>query len=264
FAKLGLEVKAVVSSKHILPRVFDSGSALLIREKMEANGVEFILEQDAVEIIGEGDIKAVKLASGKIFASSLVVVCKGAEPNIEFTQESGIETGIGIRVDASLRTNIENIYAAGDVCGSCAGSAVYGLWPVAVGQGAAAGENMSGGAAVFESPPAMNSVEFFGLPAVSLGIRDIPDGAAGFEELKSSGPGGSFYRKIVIKDNRLAGAVLVGNTDAGGVFGKMMKENIDVSAIKEKLLEENFGCPAVKDLLRDADIPVVEEGKLHA
>ncbi|MFA5363105.1 MAG: FAD-dependent oxidoreductase, partial [Candidatus Omnitrophota bacterium] len=242
-----MEVKVVVSSSSILSRVFDPGSSALIQKRLEDNGIEFVIRQDVSEIIGEGDIKAVKLSSGKIFAASLVVAGKGVEPNIGAAQESGIQINTGIPVDAFMRTNIGNIYAAGDVCESpcCAGEGTpaRSFWADAVEQGAVAGENMAGGAAAYERSIRMSSLEFFGLQAVSMGTYELPGNPSGFEELNSSDPGRGFYRRIIFKDNMLAGAVLTGNIEAGTVFLRLMKEKADVSSIKERLLAEDFVYP---------------------
>jgi nitrite reductase (NADH) large subunit len=259
--KRNLEVKVVVSSKQIMSQVFDYDSALLIQKRLEENGIEFITQQDAAEIIGEGDIKAVKLTSGKIFACSLVVVGKGVEPNIEIAQESEIKIDTGILADASMRTNIENIYTAGDVCESydltSGKPALNALWTVAVEQGKTAGENMAGGKIAYDGSLGMNATEFFGLPVVSLGMHKLPADAAGFEELKSFDPRSGVYRRVLLKDNLLKGAILTGNINAGGIFLRLMREKIDVSSIKEVLLDEGFGYPAIKDLVKEKEIMYV-------
>ncbi len=255
--KKGIEVKVVVSSRQIMSQVFDEDSSLLIQKRLEEHGIEFLSRQDAAEIIGEGDIKAVKLASGKIFACSLVVVGKGVEPNIEIAQESGIQFQTGILADAAMRTNIENIYTAGDVCEcldiTTGKPALNALWTSAVEQGKIAGENMSGGKTVYGGSLGMNATEFFGLPVVSLGLHKLPSEAAGFEELKSFDPISGAYRRLLIKDNLLVGAILTGNINPGGVFLRLMREKTDVSSIKDNLLENNFSYPAVRDLVKEKE-----------
>ena len=85
----------------------------MCKRRLVENGIEIVSGSEAQEIIGEGDCRAVKLDSGKVIASSIVVVGKGVKPNIELVEDSGIKFEEGVLVDDYMRTNIPNIYAAG-------------------------------------------------------------------------------------------------------------------------------------------------------
>jgi NAD(P)H-nitrite reductase large subunit len=237
--------------------MLDFEAAGFLQQKLEGNGIEIISGQDVTEIIGNGDIKAVKLDSGKAFACSLIIVGKGVSANIALVKETEIKTNEGIIANNLLQTNAPNIFTAGDVCESfdltLGGLAINALWPVAVEQGKIAGTNMAGGNIKYDGSLGMNSIEFFGLPFVSLGIYKVKEGAGDFEELKSVDAKANLYKKLILKANTMVGAILVGDIRNSGVFLRLIRERIDVSSFKDKLLQENFGFPDIMDFVKDKE-----------
>lgn len=254
--KRDLDVKVIIKSSQVLSQILNSDAARLVQRKLEENGIEIILGQDASEIIGNGDVKAVKLDSGKAIATSLVIVGKGVSPNLDLVRDSEIKINQGIVADNKLQTNIPNIYAAGDVCESFdltqGRAAVNALWPVAVEQGRTAGANMAGAALNYDGSLGMNSLEFFGLPTVSLGMIRLRD-PQGYEELQMTDAKANIYKKVILKDNILLGAVFVGSVNNSGLFLRLIREKIDVSSFKDKLLHDNFGYPDIIDFVKDKE-----------
>jgi len=256
--KRNIEVKVIIKSKQALSQMLDYEAALLVQERLEENGIELVLGQDATEIIGNGDIKAVKLDSGKVLGSSIVIVGKGVSANMDIIKETDIKVNEGIIADDLLRTNISNIYTAGDVCESfdltLGKYSVNALWPIAVEQGKIAGANMAGENIHYEGSVGINSIEFFGLAVISLGIYKVRDEEKNlFEELKYLDTKARLYKKLVLKDNILLGVILVGDIKNSGVFLRLIRERINVSTFKERLLQEDFGYPDIMDFVRDKE-----------
>ena len=253
--KRNIEVKVIVKSKQVLSQMLDPLAAGIVSGRLEKNGIEVIFGQDAAEIIGNGDLKAIKLDSGKAIGCSLVVVGKGVQPNMDLVKEAGIKTDEGIIADSHLQTNIANIYVAGDVCESfdlALGShSVNALWPVAVEQGRVAGANMAGAGIIYDGSFGMNSLEFFGLPTVSLGIYKVKEGEPAFEELKIFDKRCGLYKKIILKGNIIVGAILIKDIKNSGIFLRLIRERVNISSIKDKLLQENFGYPDIMDLVSE-------------
>lgn len=249
-----IEVKVIVKSKQILSQMLDFQAAGFVQKKLEENGIEVILGQDVVEIIGNGDIKAVKLDSGKVLGCSIVIVGKGVSPNIALIKNTDIKINEGIIANELLQTNIPNIYTAGDVCESfdltLGKSSVNALWPIAVEQGKIAGQNMSGDNVNYEGSLGMNSIEFFGLSVISLGIYKVKEEGASFEELKICDEKANLYKKLILKDNFLVGAILVGDIKNSGIFLRLIKERINVLPFKDRLLQENFCYPDIMDFVK--------------
>jgi NAD(P)H-nitrite reductase large subunit len=99
----------------------------------------------------------------------------------------------------------------------------------------------------------MNSIEFFGLAVVSLGIYKTKEGDAAFEELKFSDTKTNIYKKVILKDNFIVGVIFVGDIKNSGVFLRLIRERINVSSLKDRLLQENFGYPDIMDLVKDKE-----------
>ncbi|MFH0912780.1 MAG: FAD-dependent oxidoreductase [Candidatus Omnitrophota bacterium] len=255
--KKNVDVKVVIRSEQVLSQMLDFQAAGFVQRRLEENGIEIILGQDVTEIIGNGDIKAVKLDSGKALESSLVVVGKGVSPNTDLIKETEIKFNDGILVNNLMQTNIPNIYTAGDVCESfdltLGQHAVNALWPVAVEQGKVAGANMVGEDLNYHGSLGMNSIEFFGLPVVSLGIYKVKEGDAAFEELKLCDTKATIYKKIILKDNFIVGAIFVGDIKNSGVFLSSIRQRLDVSSFKDRLLRDNFGYHDIMDLVKDKE-----------
>lgn len=255
--KRNVEVKVIVKSKQVLSQMLDYQAAHFVQQKLEENGIEIISGQDVVEVIGNGDIKAVKLDSGKAMGCSLIIVGKGVSPNISLIKDTQIKVNEGIIADTLLQTNIPNIFTAGDVCESfdltLGKLSVNALWPVAVEQGRCAGINMAGGNVNYTGSLGMNSIEFFGLAVVSLGIYKVREDEQGYEELKVLDAKANLYKKLILNGKIIVGAILVGDIKNSGVFLRLIKERIDVSSFKDRLLQENFGYPDIMDFIKDKE-----------
>lgn len=255
--KRNLEVKVIIKSKQVLSQMLDFEAAQFVQRRLEENGMEIILGQDVTEVIGNGDIKAVKLDSGKAIGCSLIIVGKGVSANIDLVKDTEIKVNEGIIANNLLQTNIPNIYTAGDVCESfdvtLGHLSVNALWPVAVEQGKIAGANMAQDNIHYDGSLGMNSIEFFGLPIISLGVYKVKEGDSSVEEFKIRDDKNNLYKKIILKDNIIQGAILIGEIKNSGIFLRLMREKIDVSTLKDKLLEENFGYPDIMDLVREKE-----------
>jgi NAD(P)H-nitrite reductase large subunit len=237
--------------------MLDFQAAGFVQQRLEENGIEIIFGQEVSEIIGNGDIRAVKLDSGKAFESSLVIVGKGVSPNINLVRDTEIQVNEGIIANNLLETNIPNIYTAGDVCESFdltqSKSTVNALWPIAVEQGKIAGANMAGDKLNYTGSLGMNSIEFFGLAAVSLGVYKVDQKDTSFEEFVSCDTKAKIYKKIILKEGFIIGTILVGDIKNSGVFLRLIRERVNVSSFKDRLLQENFGFPDIMDFVREKE-----------
>jgi NAD(P)H-nitrite reductase large subunit len=253
--KRGLRVKVIVKSKHVLSQMLDENGASLIGHHLESHGLEILRGSDATELIGNGQVKAAKLDSGKVIESEIVIVGKGVDPNIALVKGTYIATNFGILTNEYLETNARGIYAAGDVaeCFDLVRGAPYinALWPNAVEQGRVAGLNIAGERVAYPGSVAMNSVDFFGLAVISMGLKKEDEQCEVLQILDKKAP---VYKKFIIKENKLKGFVGVGKINNSGVFLKLMRENIDISTIKQELLEDSFNYGSILDLIEKDEI----------
>ena len=145
----------------------------------------------------------------------------------------GIDTDKGIKVDDHLRTNKQDIYAAGDVAEFQ--GMPYGIWPAAMEQGRIAGTNMAGGDITYEGTTMANTLKVVGVDLASAGNIDVDNE---FESRVLSDE--KTYKKIVLEDNRIIGCIMLGETKGFNRITKAMAEKRDVSQIKDKLLVEGI------------------------
>ncbi len=249
------ELKVIVKSRYILSRMLDERAAGLFMSRFRDSGIEIMTQGDIIEILGNGDLKAVKLDSGKIIACSILVIDKGVNPNTDLIKDAQIKRDRGILVDLFMKTNIPNIFAAGDVVQSLDAaynnSVVNAFWPNAIEQGRVAGLNMIEQDVQYEGSIAMNSIEFFGLPAISMGVIR-PEGP-GFEELVFFDEKKNIYKKFILEGNHLVGMIAVGDIINCGGFLSLIRKNVDISAVKDELISETFSYARILDLLKEKD-----------
>jgi NAD(P)H-nitrite reductase large subunit len=241
----GIKPTVIELMDRILANTFDKEASSIIEERLSQGGCTVIKEDtiQGIETKG-GKISRIFLRSGKELATSLLIIAVGVRPNIELMKGTPIKVDKGIVVDRFLRTNIEDVYAAGD----CAQgidflsktNAVIAIWPVAARQGRTAGLNMSGIPTEYSGLFAMNSVQIIDIPTISFGITNPPK-EEGYEVLTKQDKTKGTYKKIVLKDSRVVGIILLNNIERAGVYGMLIREEIEVKDFKDQLLRDDFG-----------------------
>lgn len=257
--KRGLNVKIIIKSGQVMSQIVDKGGAEIIKRQFEKNGVEILTGLAAKKIFGNGKVHGAELDNGQSVKCEIIIIGKGVDSNLDLVKNTEIKTHWGILSNNKMETNIKDIFAAGDVAETIdlatGEPTINALWSAAAEQGRIAGFNMAGKPRIYEGSCAENAVEFFGLPVISLGIHR-PQGE-GFQEVISNQPEKFRYKKLVFKQNRLAGVVIVGDFKNAGVFLSLIKSKADVSGIKDILMEDSFDYSKMKDI-----IPKKKEGVL--
>ena len=239
----GVKVTVVELANRVMAAVLDTDAGAIVQGALEKAGVNIITEDTVEEILGDnmGLVNGVKLKSGEALDCDAVIVAIGVIPNAGFAKESGVEVNRGIIVDDHMRTNLPDIYAAGDVTEGPdylnGGKRVMPIWPNAYIQGKIAGFNMAGVDREFEGGLAVNSIELFGVPVVTAGLSNTESDDL---EVLSSVEGDT-YRKIVLRGSMVVGAVMVGNIDRAGLITGLIRDRIDVSNMRDRLLANDFG-----------------------
>lgn len=239
----GLKITIVELADRILANTFDKEASEILEGALDKMGCKIVKEDTIVKVKSQrSKVKSVVLKSGGEIPTELLVIAIGVRPNIELLKGTSIKYDRGIIVNEFLQTNIPDIYAAGDVALSrdllSNEPSIIPIWPVASYQGRIAGFNMAGKKQGYKGMFPMNSVELAGIPSISFGVTN-PAENKGYEALRSKERG--FYRKIVLKDNQIKGAIFLGKIERAGIFLGLIKNGVDVSAFKEKLLSDDFG-----------------------
>ncbi len=237
--KKGMKFTFVVSSEQVLSRNIDAGCAAIVQREIESQGISILLRRNVSEIGWEGDKLVVILDSGEELRAEIVIVGKGTNPNIELTKASGINVNKGILVDESMRTNIENIFAAGDVAEGkslvTGENNIVQTWPSACEQGRIAGLNMIGSHRVTEGTLNANITRVFGLTVAAIGLAKPLNGSC--EEFKYVNVSEKIYRRILLKDDRLVGAVLLNRVEDIGLIGSLIRNKTDISPLKGRIVK---------------------------
>ncbi|MEK6581465.1 MAG: FAD-dependent oxidoreductase, partial [Nitrospirota bacterium] len=143
--KVGCSVSIIEFFSRLLPRQMDREGAEILKAQMEKMGFTFYLGAKTKEIFGDDRVLGVKLEDGTIIDCNMVIISAGVRPNTELANKIGVKCNRGLPVNDRMETEIQDIYAAGDLIEHR--NLYYGIWPAAEKQGEVAGINMAGGSA---------------------------------------------------------------------------------------------------------------------
>lgn len=239
-AKAGAKVTIVEMQPHVLPGYFDADAAALIERAFTTAGVRLHTGTQAMRVDPAARGCRISLSGGAAIDCDLLVVGVGVAPVTDFLAGSNVELDRGVLVDDTMRSNVANIWAAGDVAqarGFYDGAkTLNGILPDAVEQGRIAGMAMAGDPGVKDYPGGvpLNTYTFFGKHAVSVGVHG--DGIAGAEIVKTMDAEQGRYLKIVLADNRLLGIFGIGVPFDPGVMWELILRRIDLAPVRERFL----------------------------
>lgn len=232
---LGLEV-SLIERDRIMAGMLDEESGALVLGELRHRGINVREGMGATSFAGDGQISGIALSNGETLVADAYVAATGVKPNVEFLEGSGLDIDWGIHVDRRMRTNVANIWAAGDVAETfdrLSGSRyVHAIWPNAVAQGEVIGRDMLGYATDYAGAERMNSMKHLGLPVMAAGEVN------GEEVLRHRA--GDSLRKIVLTDGRIVGFRLVGDIRAAGTYRALMLKRSDVREYGNGLLDPRF------------------------
>lgn len=244
---LGLELAASLSEVDIRVSILQLGSRLMERQVDNLAGellLDFIEEKnmmvymnDQVQTIesSESGMLVAKLRSGKLIQANAIVYAVGTLPNIEFAQEAGLESARGIIVNDYLQTNDEDIFAMGEIA-EHAGK-MLGITAAAEKQADVLARFIHGDLqSLYDGAVAMNILKLSGFDLCSIGIAEVPANGEGYEEILFIDKAMRYYKKCIIKDDRLEGAILIGDKSEFAEFKSLIENKIELSERRIQLL----------------------------
>ncbi|MBS2013387.1 MAG: FAD-dependent oxidoreductase [Deltaproteobacteria bacterium] len=247
----GIKVMMVVRDRKFMPTAIDNVSSDLLLARLRQGGVEVRMGDEVVQAVPgpQGRVGGVVLKSGERVACELVGVAFGVVCNSEFLQGSPIALAKngGIVVDERMKTNVPDVYAAGDVA-AFQGSLLQ-LWEPARHQARIAAANILGRQERYAPGVHYMATRLYDLDVASIGdVAVTPQGAEEVVDFPQR-TGQISYKKVCIKDNRVVGALLFGERAArvrrhGRALKKLVDKKIDVSSIKADLLDPAFDLGA--------------------
>ena len=233
----GLNVSLVEMGDKILPLQLDKYTSEVYQNKFAEEGVNLKLGVRAEKLIldKENNPKALVINTGngtEEIPCELVIVATGVRSNTAFLEGSNIEFDkFGLIIDEKGKTNIENVYGAGDITGR------NPIWPTAVKEGIIAANNMLGNEMIMtDFFGSKNTMNFVGVPTMSLGDTEPKDETYKVD-VKIDGDN---YKKIIHKDGRIYGAIIQGDLSYAGVLTQLIKENIDISKVTKSIFDIDY------------------------
>ena len=226
---------ARVTLLHLMPRLMelqlDARSAALLVAAMRRKGIEVVLEAQTAAIVGAGRAERVRLQDGRAYPAHLVVMAVGIRPATMLARTGGLQIGRGIKVDDDFVTSVPGIYAIGECAehrGTCCG-----LVEPAYEQAKALARLLAGMPARYESGVMGAALKVSGVPVFSMG--DFEGGAGGAQAILLEDQAAALYRKLVVRDGRLAGAVLFGDTAEALWYRDLIRQQAPIAPIRSSL-----------------------------
>jgi len=258
-----LDVTVVELADRVLSLALDKKASDMVKDQLKEMGIRVFTNNTVVGITGSGNkVERVILKDGTTLECDAVIVAIGVRPNVELVDGTKIAVNRGIIVDSHMQTSVSHVYAAGDVAEApellAEGNKVIPIWPGACEQGHIAGCNMAGVEEEYIGALCMNSIEFFGLPTISVGLANVE--GEEYEVLSKYDQKEKTYKRIVLKDDVVVGALFVGAIDRAGIYTGLIKERADTKNFKKELLSDNFGYVSFPKELRIKKLQVIEVG----
>jgi nitrite reductase (NADH) large subunit len=229
-AKAGARVTVLHLMDRLMERQLDPHAARMLQRAVEGMGIEVVLSADTAEISGTSRVEGVTLKDGRTIEADVVVVAIGTRPSADLARDAGISVKRGIVVDDALETDVARIHAIGE-CAEHRG-VCYGLVEPAHEQARVLADRLAGRDARYAGSVLSTNLKVSGVNVFSAG--DFL-GADGTEEIVLSDPGIGLYKKLVIADGRLVGAVLFGDTADGLWYFDLIRSGADVEAMRDDL-----------------------------
>jgi len=266
---LGLEAAAGLAARdmdvtvvHLMPslmeRQLDPAAGYMLQRELESRGIKIITKAQTKAVLGERRVEGIELADGRIIHASLVVMAAGIKPNAWLAKAAGLATNRGILVDDAMRTSDPDVFALGE-CAEVAGH-VYGLVAPLYEMARVVAAHLAGDAEPhFVHNDTPTKLKVTGIDLFSLG--DFADGDDRQEIVLRDAAAG-VYKRLVLKENRIIGTVLYGETADGAWFNDLKRRAVDISEIRDTLIfgqAHQGGAPldpmaAVAALPDDAEI----------
>jgi nitrite reductase (NADH) large subunit len=240
---LGLEAAAGLNARgmdvtvlHLMPslmeRQLDAPAGFLLQRALEARGIKVITKANTKAIHGDKRVERVELADGSMIDCSLVVMAVGIKPNAALAKDAGLTVNRGVVVDPGMTTSDPDILALGE-CAEIEGQ-VYGLVAPLYEMARVAAARLAGDdTTAFVHVDTPTKLKVTGIDLYSLG--DFADGADR-EEIVLRDAAAGVYKRLIIKENRIIGTVLYGETADGAWFNDLKKKQADISAMRDTLI----------------------------
>lgn len=248
--EINVPVTVVQRIGRFMDRQLDPTGSAILHEEIEGLGVETYFNDEVEQFYGTEAIEGVRLKSGRKLDCSLLVVAAGTSPAIEIAKEAGLACNRGVEVNEYLQTSDPDIFACGEIA-QWKGQ-MWGITAAAEQQAEVVAKYLAGDlAAYYRGSLSMNILKMAGVELCSLGEIEVPQGAAGkdYEEVIFIDKAKRYYKKCLVKNDRLVGAILIGDKSEFLEYRDLISKGIELSEKRLQLLRSGQKAEPVKGKL---------------
>ncbi|MGA2533583.1 MAG: FAD-dependent oxidoreductase [Candidatus Aminicenantales bacterium] len=237
----GADVRVVEFFDRLLPRQLDAAGAAILKGQIEKMGIDIRLGTVTEEIRGSGEAAGLRFQGGDRLDADMVIIAAGVQPETGPAREAGLAVNRGIVADDLLRSSAPHIFVAGDSVEHRGN--VYGIIPASFEQSRTAAYNMLGVEKPYAGTMPMSTLKVAGLAVTSVGLANPAE--SGYEILARQVPEEGVYKKIVLKEGLLVGAIWMGTKKGVAEVSRLVSMNKNVGHRKNDLLEDEFDWTGV-------------------
>ncbi len=230
-AERGMDVTVVHLMGHLMERQLDEAAGYLLRKDLEKRGIKVLTQASTKAIVGKGQVEAVLLEDGETLPADLVVMAVGIRPETRLATDAGLVVARGVEVNAQMQTSDPDIYAVGE-CLEFDGH-LFGLVAPLYDQARVLAHTLLGEPDAFVVRDTATKLKVTGCDLFSAG--EFAE-AEGREDIVFRDPSRGIYKRLVIEDDRLVGAVMYGDTGDGNWFFGLIKDGTEIEEMRETLI----------------------------
>jgi ferredoxin-nitrate reductase len=259
---LGLELAAALKKRNVnisiiqraprlMERQLDRIASRLLAEDVTERGIKVYYDNEVSTVFeerGDKNSLSVTLKTGRAIRCNAIVFAIGTRPNIELAKNSDLKTGRGVMVNEYLQTSEPDIFALGEIAEFK--NSLFGITSAAEQQANIAAKYILGDlGSIYNGSVLMNILKFEDLDLCSLGMVNAPEGDESYEEIIFMDVSKRYYKKCIVKDDTLLGAVLIGDKNEFAEFKRLIEEEIELSDKRNELLRGNSNSIPLKGKL---------------
>lgn len=228
----GHDVVIVDMEEYLLSKQLDRELGMMLNEEMKDHGFMVYTSKATKRFVGDEHVTGIEFDDGTVVDLDCILVSIGVRSNIDLFKGTELNVNRGVVVDRELKTNIENVWAAGDVAEI--DGRTMGIWPASRAMGKVAAENMTGGKATYEDPKLFTKLDIDEIQVFSCG--DISEGDVYFYDE------GDVHHRLFAKDGKVTGVILYHDTKAMTTYRKLVEDHADI----EEALEAKYSFTTEK------------------
>ncbi|WP_291967803.1 nitrate reductase [Maribacter sp.] len=236
--KININISIIQRAPRLMERQLDSVASRLLAEDVMERGINLYFDNEVSTVFedkGQKHSLLVNLKTGRTIQCNAIVYAIGTRPNIELAKQTGVHTRRGVVVNSYLQSSDPSIFALGEIAEYK--NSLFGITSAAEQQADIAANFILGDfSSIYNGSVLMNILKFENLDLCSIGMVNSPLGDPSYEEIILMDVSKRFYKKCIVKDDTLKGAILMGDKNEFAEFKRLIEEEIELSEKRDELL----------------------------